>query len=520
MVRETKRLLFVIWMTVVAAVCLQATAMAEEGAEEPDVREETISDAVLPVAVGYRRDSGEVTYYLNGTSFLISEEAVLTNKHVAVLDDTLREKIIKDHELTELQEEDERLEIYVMAGENMFVPAKIHENVQSDRMDFAVLKLSAKLYDREILTLGGGIQPQEGMPISVVGCSGDSYREKILEEIPKISEQGEIIRLRESQEVPAGENNKVIEHNIPLCEAGSGSPLLNDSREVVGINVFREGAAPHAVQIYHIRKALDTFEIPYKRPEVVMEGEKETERNTEQTEKAQESFSENIDSPENTENKNGGEIGDTGAMLAVFGGIAGIGGAVTAIWTGLHTNRKKQSEAKETEMQNAYKQIQTPKGQVRQVDRMPESRYPSVRSKREEEREGTGGNLREYMMAREGAGETTLLNVEGGETTLLHSAEFAYLLRKDTGERILINTPSFLIGKEERRVNYCIRDNTSVSRCHAKIIKHGWQYYIEDQNSTNGTYVDGNVLRPYQGTVLSDNMTIRLADEVFEFHFM
>ena len=123
------------------------------------------------------------------------------------------------------------------------------------------------------------------------------------------------------------------------------------------------------------------------------------------------------------------------------------------------------------------------------------------------------------MMASEGVGETTLLNAAGGETTVLHNAEFAYLLRKDTGERILINTQPFLIGKEQRKVNYCIRDNTSVSRCHAKISKQGWQYYIEDQNSTNGTYVEGKALHPYQETALSDNVTIRLSDEVFEFHF-
>ena len=31
---------------------------------------------------------------------------------------------------------------------------------------------------------------------------------------------------------------------------------------------------PYAVQIYHIRKALDTFEIPYKKPETMAEGRK------------------------------------------------------------------------------------------------------------------------------------------------------------------------------------------------------------------------------------------------------
>lgn len=187
------------------------------------------------------------------------------------------------------------------------------------------------------------------------------------------------------------------------------------------------------------------------------------------------------------------------------------------IWMSVHTNQKKYAEKNGARMQHTYQQMQTSKRQVRQVDGRTESRYSPGRRKKEEEREW---NMEEYMMASEGVGETTLLNAAGGETTVLHNAEFAYLLRKDTGERILINTQPFLIGKEQRKVNYCIRDNTSVSRCHAKISKQGWQYYIEDQNSTNGTYVEGKALHPYQETALSDNVTIRLSDEVFEFHFM
>ena len=133
---------------------------------------------LLPVAVGYRNDRGEVSYYLNGTSFLINEQAVLTNKHVAVPDEILLEKIMEEHALNEFPKKDERLGIYVMTGKNMFVPAKIHASVQSDRMDFACLHVVVELYDRESLTLGEGVPPEEGNPITFVGCSGEGYREK------------------------------------------------------------------------------------------------------------------------------------------------------------------------------------------------------------------------------------------------------------------------------------------------------------------------------------------------------
>ncbi len=120
-------------------------------------------------------------------------------------------------------------------------------------------------------------------------------------------------------------------------------------------------------------------------------------------------------------------------MLSVFGGIAGIGGMAAMIWMAVHTNQKKHAEENGARMQHTYQQMQTSKGQVRQVDGRTETKYSPGRRKREEEREW---NMEEYMMASEGVGETTLLNAAGGETTVLHNAEFAYLLRKDTGERM------------------------------------------------------------------------------------
>ena len=205
-------------------------------------------------------------------------------------------------------------------------------------------------------------------------------------------------------------------------------------------------------------------------------------------------------------------------LLAVFGGVAGLIGAGVAVWGIFRTDTKKETDKQEREWKNAKEQIRTTEKQVPQILRRAEGGYPSVFRKEESAPEGE--IRKEEMWVREGAGETTVLNVREGETTLLHSADLAYLLRKQTGERILINVQPFLIGKEDRRVSYCIRDNTSVSRCHAKITRDGMYYYIEDQESTNGTYVEENLLRPYQKTVLKDHMKIRLADEVFEFHIV
>lgn len=119
-----------------------------------------------------------------------------------------------------------------------------------------------------------------------------------------------------------------------------------------------------------------------------------------------------------------------------------------------------------------------------------------------------------------GAGETSVLGEGRGETTVLGASaqSAAYMIRKKTNERVVISAPSFTIGKERSRVNYCISDNTSVSRCHARISRKGSQYFVADMNSTNFTFVNGVKVVPGQEVDLKDNDTVRFADEDFEFH--
>ena len=92
------------------------------------------------------------------------------------------------------------------------------------------------------------------------------------------------------------------------------------------------------------------------------------------------------------------------------------------------------------------------------------------------------------------------------------------MIRKKTNERVPVSGPSFTIGKERSRVNYCISDNTSVSRCHARIMRKGAQYFVTDMNSTNYTFVNGVKVMPGQEVQLNNGDIVRFADEDFEFH--
>ena len=93
-----------------------------------------------------------------------------------------------------------------------------------------------------------------------------------------------------------------------------------------------------------------------------------------------------------------------------------------------------------------------------------------------------------------------------------------YLIRIDNGKRIDITKDNFLIGKERKKVDYCIGGDSSVSRIHAmiRIIQGG--FYIEDQDSTNYTFVNNNQIPAYKAVYIQDGSIIRISDVEFEFH--
>ena len=66
-----------------------------------------------------------------------------------------------------------------------------------------------------------------------------------------------------------------------------------------------------------------------------------------------------------------------------------------------------------------------------------------------------------------------------------------------------------LIGKKEDEVDLVLKD-ISVSRMHAKITKQDDDYYIEDINSTNGTFKNGLRLQPYEKRKLEEDDEIKI----------
>lgn len=118
---------------------------------------------------------------------------------------------------------------------------------------------------------------------------------------------------------------------------------------------------------------------------------------------------------------------------------------------------------------------------------------------------------------------TTVLGTDLGETTVLGSEEldkntFPYLIREKNNEKIIVDKPTFRIGKEKKYCDYFVFDNNAVSRSHADIITRRHRYYIVDLNSTNKTYVDGKAIAIEKEVEIFDGSKLRLANEDFVFY--
>lgn len=542
-------------MTLPASATEDASSQSSEAGTGINATTEDPADGVLQVWLTYEDDNGNQTLLSGGSCFLINEEYVLSNHHIFNLnyvegDTTLRQKAMELLGLSELKDDDPHLKIKVYANRDMSVNATIHESVQSETLDYVALKLSDKIYDRKALVLGSSAAVKQTDNVYAYGFPEDSVSDKQFNTKTDVSAtDGTISKVTVSQ--PAD----MFEHTAQLNHGNSGGPLMNEAREVVGINTYAVGndvgSKYYATQIDVIKSGLDTFGIAYvdgaePAVETEIEPEPDTEAQAEPdpaliselqaeirkakdvategyTEESVQVLNDTIGNAEavanNTEATDAevqGAIDDLKAavndleeesgpsMLMIIGIVAAVVIIIILIIVIVVVNSSKKKKAN-AGAAGAAPIPSVPQGAqvppVQQHQQVPPMGQPPVQN-----------------IPEEGSADTTLLDSGSADTTLLSGAGGAYLIRKKNGEKVSITSQNFAIGKERRRVDYCISDNTSVSRYHAVITKKGPDYFITDQKSSNFTYVNGVQATPYQETLLTDRSTVKLSDEEFEFH--
>lgn len=118
---------------------------------------------------------------------------------------------------------------------------------------------------------------------------------------------------------------------------------------------------------------------------------------------------------------------------------------------------------------------------------------------------------------------TTVLSDDGISVQQIQQMQpvnyhFASLTRQVTGEKIELGKTSFVLGKNPEKSDYAVADNTNISRVHAVITMRNGRYYVMDQNSTNGTFINGRIIKAGQETEILPGDCLMLANEEFIFN--
>ncbi|MGM9987414.1 MAG: FHA domain-containing protein, partial [Bacillaceae bacterium] len=117
---------------------------------------------------------------------------------------------------------------------------------------------------------------------------------------------------------------------------------------------------------------------------------------------------------------------------------------------------------------------------------------------------------------------TTVLGVTGSfedvdeGTTVLNiqtmSRNNSYLIIKKSGERVQINKDSFKIGRDQGYADFVCK-NPVVGRVHGTILTISGNYYLEDNQSKNGSYLNGNKLARGERVKLNHEDLIKFGNE-------
>lgn len=140
--------------------------------------------------------------------------------------------------------------------------------------------------------------------------------------------------------------------------------------------------------------------------------------------------------------------------------------------------------------------------------------WENRKKKEKQEREDYTRSLQLTMSGYAVAEETAYEEEDMGRTVYMEekpvSREITHRLLSEEGKLLAtLEQPVYTIGKKRGEADLVLND-LSISRLHARIVKETDGYYLEDMNSTNGTFKNGLQLQPYEKRKLEEGDEITL----------
>lgn len=510
--KSIRRILSIL-MALMLSACMVFSVTSQVSAEA------TSNDAVKAVANGvfqirmvYTLDNGSKICPQWGSSFLINENTVITAAHVVDIDDDTEEYL---EENVGKAWNKKNISYEIVVRDDVTVPCTV--TTESQINDFAVITLNKTINNRTVASIGDSDKLQKTQNVYSLGFPGNVHTDRNTYTMDDVTITASTIQ----NFVQTGTEDYIV-HGSTLSEGCSGGPLVDEDGIVVGVNTRKVVGDDYykAVNINQVKAVLSDLGIEYTPADNQASNEEETAAEEETTvapgtTEAPATIAPASEAPSEDGNKNGSGNLDMTKLIIIIA-IAVLVIILIVVVILLIVNSKKKSSAKVEAPVRGSTVMPGPQQQQMPSPNRPSQQPPYAQPYNRPSTPPQGSAP--TMPSSEGAGETSVLNEGAGETTVLGNQQNGYvILRKRNNEKININKPEFVIGKERRRVDYCISDNNSISRTHAKIRVRSGKCYIADLGSTNCTYVNGSKLSPNQEVVLTKGDKIKISDEEFEF---
>lgn len=497
----------------------------------------------------YVYEDGDLIFGSRGTGFLVGTDSgaqtVITNFHVVQIptDEKALKSYLDSYGVNYDSKADLETRIEIVVKRDVVITAEIVN--YSEAGDFAILKLEQPIYDRSPLTFADSSEVVATQPIYALGfpaaIEANAQADEIYTATDVTVTDGTISKIADAN--ATGAPISTIVHSATISGGNSGGPLVNADGQVVGINTYLVSDTTtsyyYSTEINEVADILRALGIefvegqaptpepgPEPDPEPVVEDnsdalaklaavveEAEEVEVKDYTEESVEEFEGALKAAKKVSDKATvaeieaakGDLEDAMDALEEKAGlpiglIAGAAAAVVVviIVVVIVTSKSKKNKAS------------APQPQARPVAPVQQPKPPVAPAR----------PVAPMPMMNEGSEETGVLNDGSSETTVLGggaSVPPASLIRRKNNERVTVTKQVFKIGKERRKVDYCVADNTNVSRAHADIVFKNGDFYIVDCNAKNGTYVNGVSVAAGQERKLMNNDIIKLADEEFQF---
>ncbi len=463
-----------------------------------------------------------VTGFIVGSSEDNSEQYLITSKQGIMPDKDYKKTALRKFGVkkADLDQKLDSISYEVVVTKDISYECSLYK--QSDELDLAVFTAGEKLASRKplsIYTSDDGytsdlpygttdIVYSIGFPDAIdYETNPERYDKKDI-----VLSTGKIVNVHSLND------RFIITHDSSVDANNCGGPLVNEDGNVIGMNILEgDGIYSVAIDSTELVEVFDSLGIPFnKLTPSTMEPEPEPE---ETPVKETTIIYANEVSGGDTEDGPSSDSIRTLTILAVIIAIllvVLIAVVIVMIVTRKplteeekqeKSKRKAEKKAEREAKKNAKKQAEEP---VRPF------KYATDEKVNVNQSGGTGM-------------ETNMLNeVRDEGTTVLSNGPIinqpqgvamngGTLIRKKTGDNIILCKPETTIGKDSLHVDYCIRDNSAISRVHSAFIVNAQGVYVEDRNSTNGTFVNGVKLNIGEAKILNKGDIIRLANEEFEY---